>query len=81
MLSRDGEWRCVSQKEGTHTKNKRGGRAKQQESKGLEVSVCLKTVGYLEGLNIEQKTRMDTESSEEGVGPTAELIVMEWSRQ
>jgi hypothetical protein len=35
--------------EGRYTyKNKRGGRAKQQVSKGLEVSVCLKTVGHLE---------------------------------
>jgi hypothetical protein len=37
-----------NKKEGTHTKNKRGGRAKQQASNGLEVSGCLKTVGYLE---------------------------------
>jgi hypothetical protein len=51
MLSRDREWSSVSQKEGRgHTckKNKRGGRAKQRVSKGLEVSVCLKTVAYLE---------------------------------
>jgi hypothetical protein len=50
MLSRDREWRLVSQKEGYRdTKNKIKEVEGQQVSKGFVVSVCLKTVGYLEG--------------------------------